>query len=359
VARLGSDEFAVLLSTQNASNLADAALHAERVGRKLLLALDQQFNLPDGLFVASASIGIALFDGQTGSADDVLRQAELAMYQSKNAGGNTLTHFDAAMELAVLEQAQLDYDLRRALHENQFELYYQPQVGSMSARIVGAEALIRWRHPQRGLVPPVEFIPHVERTGLIGSIGLWVLETACEQLAIWAKSAPTATLTVAVNVTAHQFETPGFAQYVIGLLNKTQVNPHLLKLELTESVFAGNTDAVIAAMHQLKAAGVGFALDDFGTGYSSLAYLSRLPLDQLKIDRSFVSAVELGDDNVTICAATINLARSLKLEVVAEGVETEAQRYFLSTVHHCEFLQGYLFGRPMPVAEFEAMVVRQ
>jgi diguanylate cyclase (GGDEF)-like protein/PAS domain S-box-containing protein len=356
VARLGSDEFVVLLTAMEASTLADAAVHAERVGRTLLHALDQQFTLPEGLFVASASIGIALFDGQTGSADDVLRQADLAMYQSKNAGGNTLTFFDVAMELAVLEQAQLDSDLRRALHEKQFELFYQPQVDSKNARIVGVEALIRWRHPQRGLVPPMDFIPHVERTGLIGSIGLWVLETACAQLAVWARSVETSALTIAVNVTAGQFETPGFAQYVIGLLDKTQVNPRLLKLELTESVFAGNTDAVIAAMHRLKAVGVGFALDDFGTGYSSLAYLSRLPLDQLKIDRSFVSAVEKGDNNVTICAATISLARSLKLEIVAEGVETEAQRYFLATVHPCEFLQGYLFGHPMPVTEFEALL---
>jgi EAL domain-containing protein (putative c-di-GMP-specific phosphodiesterase class I) len=175
-------------------------------------------------------------------------------------------------------------------------------------------------------------------------------------LALWAKSAETSALTVAVNVTAQQFETPGFAEYLSGLLEHTRANPRLLKLELTESVFAGDPDAVIAAMNRLKILGVSFALDDFGTGYSSLSYLSRLPLDQLKIDRSFVSAVESGDSNVTICAATISLARSLNLRVVAEGVETEAQRYFLGTVHRCEYLQGYLFGRPMPVADFEALI---
>jgi diguanylate cyclase (GGDEF)-like protein/PAS domain S-box-containing protein len=356
VARLGGDEFVVLLSAIDALSLADAAVHAERVGRKLILGLHQQFDLPDGFFTTSASIGITLFDGQTGSVDDILRQADLAMYQSKNAGGNTLTFFDAAMESAALDHAQLEGDLRRAIREHQFELYYQPLVESKTGRIVGAEALIRWRHPQRGLVPPVEFIPHAERTGLIGTIGLWVLETACERLALWAKSAETSALTVAVNVTAQQFETPGFAEYLSGLLEHTRANPRLLKLELTESVFAGDPDAVIAAMNRLKILGVSFALDDFGTGYSSLSYLSRLPLDQLKIDRSFVSAVESGDSNVTICAATISLARSLNLRVVAEGVETEAQRYFLGTVHRCEYLQGYLFGRPMPVADFEALI---
>jgi EAL domain-containing protein (putative c-di-GMP-specific phosphodiesterase class I) len=208
----------------------------------------------------------------------------------------------------------------------------------------------------RGLVFPLDFIPHAERTGLILDIGLWVLECACNQLAHWAKSAQTSALTLAVNVTARQFEAPDFAPCLINILEKTKANPRLLKLELTESVLAGDPESVISSMQQLKTLGIGFALDDFGTGYSSLSYLSRLPLDQLKIDRSFVSAVESGGCNMTICAATISLARSLKLSVVAEGVETEAQQYSLGTIHQCEYLQGYLFGRPLTIADFEVLV---
>jgi diguanylate cyclase (GGDEF)-like protein/PAS domain S-box-containing protein len=356
VVRLGVDEFVVLLNAQNISNQTDASAQAEQVGRTLLLALQQQFNLPDGDHIASASIGVTLFDRQSGSADDILRQADLAMVHSKNAGGNTLNFFGEAMERAVVEQAQLDVDLRRALPESQFQLYYQPQVESTSGRIVGAEALIRWQHPLRGLVPPLDFIPHAERTGLILNIGLWVLESACTQLAYWAKSEQTSALSIAVNVTARQFEAPDFALRLINILEKTQANPRLLKLELTESVLAGDPESVITSMQQLKTLGIGFALDDFGTGYSSLSYLSRLPLDQLKIDRSFVSAVESGGSNLTICAATISLARSLNLQVVAEGVETDAQQYFLGTVHQCEYLQGYLFGKPMTIADFEVLV---
>lgn len=356
VVRLGVDEFVVLLSAQDVSNQVDISAHAEQVGRKLLLALQERFNLPDGDYIASTSIGIRLFDRQSGSADDILRQADLAMVHSKNAGGNTLTFFDVAMERAVFEQAQLDVDLRRALHESQFLLYYQPQVESKSGQIVGAEALIRWLHPLRGLVFPLDFIPHAERTGLILDIGLWVLECACNQLAHWANSKQTSALTLAVNVTARQFEAPDFAPCLINILEKTKANPRLLKLELTESVLAGDPESVISSMQQLKTLGIGFALDDFGTGYSSLSYLSRLPLDQLKIDRSFVSAVESGGCNMTICAATISLARSLKLSVVAEGVETEAQQYSLGTIHQCEYLQGYLFGRPLTIADFEVLV---
>jgi EAL domain-containing protein (putative c-di-GMP-specific phosphodiesterase class I) len=278
------------------------------------------------------------------------------MYQSKNIGGKTYTFFDPTMESAALEHAQMEGDLREGLQSKQFELYYQPQVEGGSGRIMGAEALIRWNHPQRGMVSPVQFIPHAERTGLILPLGQWVLETACEVLASWIARPETEHLTLAVNVSAQQFQSSGFAGQVVATLARTGANPARLKLELTESIFAGNADEIVATMLELKALGVGFSLDDFGTGYSSLAYLSRMPLDQLKIDRSFVSAIESGDTNVVICAATISLAHSLRLKVVAEGVETEAQRYFLATVHHCDMLQGYLFGRPVPRAEFEKLL---
>jgi len=299
---------------------------------------------------------VAIAQSQELSAEDMLRQADMAMHQAKGMGANNLVFFDATMETNALEHAQLETDLRSALQGGQFELYYQPQVLGSTNQIAGAEALIRWIHPQRGMVPPADFIAHAERTGLILPLGQWVLETACQHLAEWATRTEMAHLTVAVNVSAQQFKMPDFAEQVMATLKRTGANPQLLKLELTESIFAGNIDEITQMMHKLKALGVGFSLDDFGTGYSSLAYLSRLPLDQLKIDRSFVSHIASGGNNVVICAATISLAHSLKLKVVAEGVEDEVQRYFLSTVHRCDLLQGYFFSRAVPREAFENLV---
>lgn len=284
--------------------------------------------------------------------DDVLKQADMAMYQAKSLGGNTFAFFDPVMESVALSHARLELDLRQAIQAGQLELYYQPQVSGSSGCIMGAEALLRWHHPERGLVPPGDFVPHAERTGLILPLGQWVLEQACVQLAAWAHQPEMKDLVLAVNVSAQQFKAPDFAAQVLATLARTGAQAKLLKLELTESIFAGNIDEIVVMMNQLKGQGVGFSLDDFGTGYSSLAYLSRLPLDQLKIDRSFVANIESDNNNVAICAATIGLAHSLKLKVVAEGVENEAQRYFLSTVHRCDLLQGYLFSRPLPLPGF-------
>ena len=356
VARLGGDEFMVMLSGVEASTQAAAAILIELACQKLLNALAQPYVLSDADFHCSASIGVTLFRGQETSVDDVLRQADLAMYQAKKLGGNTFVFFDPVMESAALEHARLESELRLAIATGQLELYYQPQVAGSNGQILGAEALIRWNHPQRGMVPPNDFIPHAERTGLILPLGQWVLETACRHLAAWAAKPDMAHLTVAVNVSAQQFKLPDFAEQVIATLARTGANPQRLKLELTESIFAGNIDEIVAMMVKLKALGVGFSLDDFGTGYSSLAYLSRLPLDQLKIDQSFVAKIESGDNNMVICAATINLAHSLRLKVVAEGVEDDAQRYFLSTVHHCDLLQGYLYSRPVPHQAFEKLI---
>jgi EAL domain-containing protein (putative c-di-GMP-specific phosphodiesterase class I) len=247
----------------------------------------------------------------------------------------------------------MENDLRNALREQQFELHYQPQVNDRTGEVAGAEALIRWNHPERGMVSPVEFIPHAERTGLIIKLGQWVLETACQHLAAWARSPANSGLVIAVNVSAQQFQSPDFYNHVTAALERSGADPRQLKLELTESVFAGDVDSLIELMRRIKALGIGFSLDDFGTGYSSLSYLSRLPLDQLKIDRSFVGSIESGDNNVVICSATIGLAHSLKLKVVAEGVENDAQRHFLSTVHGCDLLQGYLYSRPLAPAAFE------
>ena len=355
VARSGGDEFVVMLPDLGVKPLEDAACDIENLGRKILENLAQPCLISGMTFSCQASLGVTLFNGTEESIDNLLRQAEMAMYQSKSVGKSCLTFFDLDMEMAIMNHARMDRELLEALQRGQFELFYQPQVAGDSGRILGAEALIRWRHPVRGLVSPAEFIPHIETSGLILPVGQWVLETACEHLARWATRPEMAHLTLAVNVSVQQFQAPNFAKLVEGALHGAGADPRRLKLELTESAFAKDPDNLIAVMQQIRALGVSFALDDFGTGYSSLSYLCRLPLAQLKIDRSFVSQIESGDNNVVICAATISLAHSLKLKVIAEGVETDAQQYFLSFVHRCDELQGYLYSPPVPLAEFEAM----
>jgi diguanylate cyclase (GGDEF)-like protein/PAS domain S-box-containing protein len=355
VARLGGDEFVIVLGGLEQQPV-NAATDVEAVCRKLLAALKQDLVLERMEFHSSASIGVTLFTGQQTSIEDLLKQADMAMYRSKEAGRNTFTFFDPTMEETMLARALVEADLRRAIHEQQFVLHYQPQVDSANGRIVGAEALVRWRHPSRGLVSPGEFIPAAEETGMILPLGRWVLESACATLATWAQQPETAHLTIAVNVSAHQFRQIDFVDQVIAAIDQHKINPRRLELELTESIFVDSVEDVIVKMAALKTRGVGFSLDDFGTGYSSLAYLSRLPLDQLKIDRSFVMNLESSHRNAAICAATISLAHNLALKVVAEGVETNGQRDFLSKVHHCNLLQGYLLGRPMPLVQFEALV---
>jgi EAL domain-containing protein (putative c-di-GMP-specific phosphodiesterase class I) len=286
--------------------------------------------------------------------DELLKRADLAMYEAKAAGRNTLRFFEPEMQTIVTARAAMEIGLREALANGHFFLHYQAQVTDVCG-VAGAEALVRWRHPLHGTISPTEFIPLAEETGLIQPLGLWVLETACAQLARWAMQPGMAHLTLAVNVSARQFHQTDFVDQVLAVLERTGANPCRLKLELTESLLVTNIDGVIAKMSALKIIGVGFSLDDFGTGYSSLSYLSRLPLDQLKIDRSFVMNIESNDNAAAICAATISLAHALNLKVVAEGVETEAQRYFLNMVHHCDLIQGYLFSRPLPLDEFEAL----
>jgi diguanylate cyclase (GGDEF)-like protein/PAS domain S-box-containing protein len=354
VARLGGDEFVIVLVGLSGKT-DEAAAQTESVGQKIKLALNKPYLLADAEHHSTASTGATLFLGQETPIADLLKQADLAMYKSKDKGRNTLHFFDQTMQTAAMERAELEKSLRRAIEEKQFVLHYQAQVSS-DRRINGAEVLVRWQHPERGMVSPAEFIPLSEETGLIVPLGQWVLETACRQLVVWAKRAETEPLSIAVNVSARQFHQPDFVSQVAEILRRTRANPQRLKLELTESLLVTSVEDVIHKMNALRAFGVSFSLDDFGTGYSSLSYLSRLPLDQLKIDRSFVMNIESSDNAAAICAATISLAHSLKLKVVAEGVETEAQLYFLSTVHRCDFLQGYLFARPLPLEEFEAAV---
>jgi diguanylate cyclase (GGDEF)-like protein len=355
VARLGGDEFVVMLVGLGVIETT-AAAHAEVVGEKILTVLNQSYQIGNHAHRSTPSIGITLFGGGgPEQIDEPLKRADLAMYQAKAAGRNTLRFFDPQMQAVIGERAALELGLRQALERGEFRVHYQAQVTG-EGRVTGAEALVRWQHPLRGMVGPVDFIALAEETALILPLGEWVLRTACSQLAAWGKQLPLAHLSVAVNVSARQFRQGDFVERVLAILDQTGADPRLLKLELTESLLVSNVEDIIAKMSALKARGVGFALDDFGTGYSSLSYLSRLPLDQLKIDRSFVMGIESNEGNaVTICAATIGLAHSMGLKVVAEGVETPAQRYVLHTVHHCDLLQGYLFGRPLALDQFETL----
>ncbi|MDP2025621.1 EAL domain-containing protein [Sulfuriferula sp.] len=355
VARLGGDEFVLVLGGLSMSE-REAAIGAEAVAGKVLATLNQPYQLGDVAHRCTASVGATLFMGHLATIEDLMKQADLAMYKSKEAGRNTLRFFDPDMETAVMNRAALEKDLREAVREKQFLLHYQAQVVG-EGRLTGAEVLVRWQHPQRGMVPPAEFIPLAEETGLILPLGHWVLETACTQLAVWATRPEMAHFTVAVNVSAHQFSQNDFVDQVLAVLNKTGANPQKLKLELTESLLVGNVQNIIEKMFALKSKGVGFSLDDFGTGYSSLSYLKRLPLDQLKIDQSFVRDVLSDPNDAAIAKTIVALAQSLGLGVIAEGVETEAQREFLAS-SGCHAYQGYFFSRPLPLEGFEEFARR-
>jgi diguanylate cyclase (GGDEF)-like protein/PAS domain S-box-containing protein len=353
VSRLGGDEF-VLMLEEMGDTAPEAAAQAEVVGAKLLQAIGATYVIHQRECRTSPSIGVALFTGQTESVDELLKRADMAMYQAKAAGRNTVRFFDPQMQAVVETNAVMESDLRQALSQQQLSLFYQAQVAP-DGSIVGAEALVRWHHPVKGMISPGVFIPVAEQTGLILPLGEWVLETACKQINLWSEQTGLCKLTVSVNVSALQFRQPDFVDQVVRILTDTKARPQGLKLELTESLLVKDVEDIIGKMTALKARGVEFSLDDFGTGYSSLAYLSRLPLAQLKIDQGFVRDIESSENAVAICAATISLAHSLKMKVVAEGVETGAQRYFLGTVHRCDLMQGYLFSRPVPLGEFEQL----
>jgi diguanylate cyclase (GGDEF)-like protein/PAS domain S-box-containing protein len=361
VARMGGDEFVVLLEDLDANDLA--AIQAEHVASKILLSLAEPFvlNFSEGAKGSSkrthqctSSIGIALFRDHSVTAQELMKRADTAMYQAKAAGRNTLRFFDAEMQNVVAQRAAMEVDLRTAIAARQFVLHYQPQVNA-AGQVTGAEALVRWQHPQRGLVPPGEFIGLAEDTGLILPLGHWVLETACAQLALWSTRSAMAQLTVAVNVSARQIAQPLFVSQVLDAVDHFGVPPGRLKLELTESLLLENAESIIEKMTTLKARGIGFSLDDFGTGYSSLSYLKRLPLDQLKIDQSFVRDILTDANDAAIARTVIALGLSLGLDVIAEGVELEAQRDYLHSIA-CRSYQGYWFSRPLALAQFETFV---
>jgi diguanylate cyclase (GGDEF)-like protein len=356
VARLGGDEF-VLVVVDIGHREPEAAAAAEAVGKKLLDLLSQPYPLGNLTHASAASIGITLFKGDEVSADDLLKQADLAMYKSKDSGRNVCRFFGPQMETSKLQRAALDKELRQALADEQFQLHYQPQVGP-EGELTGAEALVRWEHPERGLVSPGEFVAVAEETGLILPLGRWVLENVCRQLAVWATRPETAALRIAVNVSARQFQQAEFVEQVISTLRSTGADPHRLTLELTESLLVHNVEDVVEKMSRLKKEGVNFALDDFGTGYSSLYYLKRLPLDQLKIDRSFVRDVLTDPDDAAIAKTIVALAHTLGLKVIAEGIETAEQRAFLAS-SGCHCYQGNFFSKPLPSQSFEQFVIHR
>lgn len=355
VARLGGDEFVVMLANLSAHPL-EAAAETESVGEKIRASLSLPFPLHQTSYYCTASIGVVIFNGTEHTSDSLMKQADIAMYQAKKTGRNTLRFFDPQMQTNITARVLLEEELRKAIRAQQFQLYYQIQVDS-SLGPLGAEALIRWIHPVRGVVTPAQFIPLAEETGLILPIGQWVLKTACVQLKAWEQNPLTRALTLAVNVNAQEFCQPEFAAELQNTIKTVGINPKLLKLELTESLLQENFDDTIANMNALNEIGVQFSLDDFGTGYSSLQYLKQLPLDQLKIDQSFVRDITFDSSDREIVRTIIAMAQNLKLDVIAEGVETEQQKQQLIE-SGCSRHQGYLFGKPMPIEEFEAALRR-
>jgi len=352
VARLGGDEFVVLLNDLS-ENDKDALIQTRAVGEKILLALSQPYQLDTKEFRSSSSVGITLFKGNQLSTEELTKQADIAMYQAKNGGRNTLRFFDPEMQTNINARASLENDLHNALEGRQFILHYQIQVDS-EYRPIGAEGLIRWNHPKRGMVSPTEFIPLAEETGLIIPIGQWVLEAACEQLKRWHQDPLTRDLILAINVSSKQFRKPGFIEHIRSAIQRHDINPKLLKLELTESMLLDDIEDTIATMNALKKIGVNFSLDDFGAGYSSLQYLKRLPLEQLKIDQSFVRDIAVNSSDAAIVRTIVAMAKSLNLSVIAEGVETEAQRNLLLEIG-CTHFQGYFFAKPVPANELRAL----
>jgi diguanylate cyclase (GGDEF)-like protein/PAS domain S-box-containing protein len=354
VARLGGDEFVVIAEDLGVDRHVASAL-AEGVATKMLNSLSMPCPLPPGdPHEGSCSIGVTLFRGFEISVDESLRRADAAMYRAKAAGRNGLDFFDPALQVALEQRAALESDLRHAAERSQLRLHFQVQM-SANGEAVGAEALVRWEHPTRGLIPPGEFIALAEETGVILSIGDWVLRAACAQLAVWAKDPVLRRLRLAVNVSPRQFRRHEFVEHVQEVLTASGADPAHLKLELTEGTVLDDVDVAITRMKSLRALGIGFSMDDFGTGYSSLAYLKRLPLEQLKIDRSFVRDLRADSDDAMIVQAIIGMARNLRLDVIAEGVEDLRQLEFLRA-NGCFAFQGYLFSPPVPLAQFEDYV---
>lgn len=354
VSRFGGDEFVVLLENVDPT-VEPAAIHAGKVAEKILNSILQPYVLERHRHQISASIGIALFPEDENSLEDLMRHADIAMYQSKQAGRNTIRFFDPSMQDVIESRTRIEKWLDTALSDNQFALHYQMQICD-DGRIVGAEVLLRWTHPERGPIPPGEFIPVAEETGQIAQIGQWALEDACRRIKSWENHPLLGQLQLAVNVSGRQVQQANFVEQVDAVVKRHAIDPRRLKLEITESLMQGNMDDIIDKMQRLRALGVGFSMDDFGTGYSSLSRLKKLPIDQLKIDRSFVNDIVRDSEDVAIVQTIIAMARALEMEVIAEGIETEEQRAYLVRLG-CLHFQGYLFGRPVSADQFEKQIL--
>jgi len=352
VSRFGGDEFVIMLYTLGTS-LGEATAHANAVASDILASFNVPFVLDTYELNSTPSIGVTMFEaGDT--TDELLKEADLAMYEAKAAGRNTVRFFDPRMQAYATARRALEDDIRVALKRDEFALVYQPQI-DVTGAVIGAEALVRWHHGRRGDIAPATFIPVAEDSALIVPLGRWIMRTACEQLFAWSRHPSTASFRLSVNVSAREFRHVDFVRHVLETVATTHADPRLLVLELTESVFVQDVDVLIEKMQALGETGVTFSLDDFGTGYSSLAYLKRLPLRQLKIDQSFVRDVLVDANDAVIARTIIALAQSLSLDVIAEGVETADQREFLAA-HGCRSFQGYFFSRPLCAYDFRAFV---
>lgn len=350
VARVGSDEFVVLLTGLSDEN--DTIPVADRI-QKLF---GEPFECVGHRFVVTPSVGIAMYPKDASDVDDLLIKADMAMRQAKDQGRNGYVFFGQSMAIRSLGRLEVENDMRRGFACGEFTVHYQAKRDLVSGAIIGAEALMRWNHPEQGWIPPDRFIPIAEETGMILPLGDWIIRVACKQLADWAIQG-LGHLTIAVNVSVQQFAREEFVSSVLGTLWDFKLKPQLLELEITESLLMRDVDATAKSMQRFRAAGVALSIDDFGTGYSSLGYLRHLPLDSLKIDRSFVQDLATSDDNAAICAAIIAMGHELKLKVIAEGVETQEQLDFLRA-HKCDQAQGYLIGRPVPAEEFQNLLAQ-
>jgi predicted signal transduction protein with EAL and GGDEF domain len=348
VGRLGGDEFAVILS--ELAHDEDGSL----VAQKIIDALAKPFQIDGNEIIVTASIGITTTPPDSSDADTLVRNADSAMYEAKQVGKNNYQFYTAATNERAKKKLALERDLRQAIMRNEFVLHFQPKVHLVTGRITGMEALLRWQRPGAALVPPAEFIPLLEETGLIVPAGEWVLRAACAQISAWQKGGLTP-VPIAVNLSAKQFHQQDICEMVILALREHDVAPEFLELEITESAAMLNAQQTAKTLHELKALGLSIAIDDFGTGYSSLAYLKRFPIDSLKIDRSFVTELPGNEDDASIAQAVITMAHALRLKVIAEGVENEAQLAFLAA-HGCDEMQGYFFSRPLPAPQCTEML---
>jgi diguanylate cyclase (GGDEF)-like protein len=348
VGRLSGDEFVVLLEGMSQS------MHCADVAQKVLTAVARPFALGTQEFHLTASIGISTYPADSEDVQSLLKNADVAMYRAKELGKNNFQFYSAQMNVHTLERLALESSLRGALERNEFVLHYQPKVDIRSGRIIGMEALVRWQHPTKGLIPPMQFIPLAEETGLIVPIGEWVLRTACARNKSWQEQG-LPPLCIAVNLSARQFAYENLVQDVARVLNETGLDATLLEIEITESMVMHDPEHAIELLNKLKAMGINISIDDFGTGYSSLSYLKRFPIDSLKIDRSFIKDLPLDGNDAAITRAIIAMAHGLKLKVIAEGTETGEQLSFLRA-DECDEMQGFYFSKPLPEHEFALLV---